>query len=75
MIQAAMQADLHATCNADRHAVPIAAGEAALLKQVFVNLIDNACKYTRKRQDAAVEIGSCGSVGEPVIFVDTPPGL
>lgn len=44
-------------------------GDAALLKQVFVNLIDNAFKYTRLRMDAVVEIGSRNIGGEQVIFV------
>src|ERR1700738_932567 len=33
-------------------------GDAALLKQAFMNLIDNAFKYTRLRDDAVVEIDS-----------------
>jgi signal transduction histidine kinase len=44
-------------------------GDAALLKQVFVNLIDNAFKYTRLRKDAVVEIGARTIGGEQVIFV------
>jgi two-component system, sensor histidine kinase and response regulator len=44
-------------------------GDAALLKQVFVNLIDNAFKYTRLRDDAAIEIGSRHTDGEQVFFV------
>jgi light-regulated signal transduction histidine kinase (bacteriophytochrome) len=44
-------------------------GDAALLKQVFMNLIDNAFKYTRLRNDAAVEIGSRNTDGEQVFFV------
>jgi len=36
---------------------------------VFVNLIDNAFKYTRLRKDAVVEIGSRNIGGEQVIFV------
>jgi signal transduction histidine kinase len=49
--------------------LPPLCGDAALLKQVFVNLIDNAFKYTRLRDDATVEIGSRNTVGEQVFFV------
>jgi signal transduction histidine kinase len=44
-------------------------GDAALLTQVFVNLIDNAFKYTRLRKDAIVEIGSRKIGDEQVFFV------
>jgi PAS domain S-box-containing protein len=44
-------------------------GDPALLKQVFVNLIDNAFKYTRMRAEAAIEIGSREIGGEQVLFV------
>jgi light-regulated signal transduction histidine kinase (bacteriophytochrome) len=44
-------------------------GDPALLKQVFVNLIDNAFKYTRMRAEAAIEIGSREIGGEQVFFV------
>jgi light-regulated signal transduction histidine kinase (bacteriophytochrome) len=49
--------------------MPIIWGDPALLKQVFVNLIDNAFKYTRMRAEAAIEIGSRESGGERVLFV------
>ena len=49
--------------------LPQLRGDAALIKQVFVNLIDNAFKYTRQRGDAAIEIGSREIDGEQVIFV------
>jgi PAS domain S-box-containing protein len=49
--------------------LPQAWGDAALLKQVFTNLIDNAFKYTRLRDDAAIEIGSCKIGDEQVFFV------
>jgi signal transduction histidine kinase len=44
-------------------------GDSALLKQVFVNLIDNAFKYTRRHADAAVEIGTRELGDEQVFFV------
>jgi PAS domain S-box-containing protein len=44
-------------------------GDAALLKQVFMNLIDNAFKYTRLRDDAVIEIGARKTGDEQVFFV------
>jgi light-regulated signal transduction histidine kinase (bacteriophytochrome) len=44
-------------------------GDAPLFKQVFVNLIGNAFKYTRMRADAVIEIGSRKIDGEQVFFV------
>jgi PAS domain S-box-containing protein len=44
-------------------------GDGTLLKQVFMNLINNAFKYTRLRDDATVEIGSHNTDGEQVFFV------
>ena len=49
--------------------VPPLWGDPGLLKQVFVNLIDNAFKYTRMRPEAAIEIGARDVGGEQVFFV------
>jgi PAS domain S-box-containing protein len=49
-------------------------GDTALLKQVFVNLIDNAFKYTRLRDDAVVEIGS-RKIGDEQVFLVRDNGV
>ncbi len=43
--------------------LPVCLGDAALLKQVWVNLIYNAIKYTRGREPAVIEIGCLESDG------------
>jgi light-regulated signal transduction histidine kinase (bacteriophytochrome) len=40
-----------------------------LLKQVFLNLLSNAFKYTRKRELASIEVGWEKIKGETVYFV------
>jgi PAS domain S-box-containing protein len=49
-------------------------GDAALLKQVFTNLIDNAFKYTQGCDDAVVEIG-CRKMGDEQVFVIRDNGV
>jgi len=49
--------------------LPDLTGDAGLLKQVFVNLVDNAFKYTRRRDQAHVDIGSGEIAGERVFSV------
>jgi PAS domain S-box-containing protein len=49
--------------------LPDLTGDAGLLKQVFVNLVDNAFKYTRRRDEAHVDIGSREIAGERVFSV------
>jgi signal transduction histidine kinase len=44
-------------------------GDAALLKQLFMNLLSNAFKFTRKREIAHIEIGCNPVDGEVVYFV------
>ena len=50
--------------------LPSVDGDSALLQQVFLNLIDNAVKYTRGREPARIEVGARKEPnGEVVYFV------
>lgn len=49
--------------------LPPCQGEAALLKQVWVNLVSNALKYSRRREVAVIEIGCLKQNEEQVYFV------
>jgi two-component system, sensor histidine kinase and response regulator len=44
-------------------------GDAVLMKQLFVNLLSNAFKFTRQRPVAHIEIGCALTDGEVVYFV------
>jgi signal transduction histidine kinase len=49
--------------------LPDAVGDESLLKQVFVNLLSNAFKFTRRRESPAIEVGCETAGGELVYFV------
>lgn len=50
--------------------LPLAIGDPSMLKQVFANLLGNAVKYTRDREQAEIEVGCAGEEdGRQVLFV------
>jgi light-regulated signal transduction histidine kinase (bacteriophytochrome) len=51
------------------HKLPEVDGDPALLRQVMVNFISNALKYTRPRPQARIEIGAEETPNETIIFV------
>jgi signal transduction histidine kinase len=49
--------------------LPVLYCDPNLMKIVFVNLLSNAVKYTRKREDAVIEVGHFSQDDRIVIFV------
>jgi light-regulated signal transduction histidine kinase (bacteriophytochrome) len=55
--------------NWQLNSLPNIYGDHSLLKTVCENLISNALKFTRKRQNATIQIGSVTSDNESIFYV------
>ena len=49
--------------------IPPCKGDRALIKQVFVNVLSNAVKFTRGRAEARIEAGGYNEDGKTVYFI------
>ncbi len=49
--------------------LPSALGEVSLLRQVFINLISNAIKYSAKKEKPQIEIGSRSEDGADIYYI------
>jgi signal transduction histidine kinase len=49
--------------------LPHVTGDPSMLQLVFTNLLSNAFKYTRNRQDARIEVGWSDAPDEVIVFV------
>lgn len=50
-------------------ALPSCQADPAMLRRVFFNLISNAVKFTHKKEEARIEVGSINNEGKTVYFV------
>jgi light-regulated signal transduction histidine kinase (bacteriophytochrome) len=55
--------------NFDLHPLPPALGTEAMIRQVWVNLIGNALKFTKERETAEIEIGVKDEGDELVYYI------
>ncbi len=62
-------ADSEREFKAEIGELPAAYGDRAMMRQVLFNLLANAVKFSRGKQDARIEVGNIKSPGEQVYYV------
>lgn len=51
------------------HHPPTGVGDSSMIRQVVVNLLSNAMKFTRKREEAVIEIGGSYDGDETIYYI------
>jgi light-regulated signal transduction histidine kinase (bacteriophytochrome) len=49
--------------------LPVVPGDYSLVKQIWINLLENAVKYTRNNEKAVIHVGHRNETGEAVFYV------
>jgi light-regulated signal transduction histidine kinase (bacteriophytochrome) len=61
--------DFASASNVNIAAIPPAKGDRTLIRQVFINLLSNATKYSRLKEEPAVEVGGSAQNGNNIYYV------